>query len=231
MPTTPPALRPIDQPPATLRELVLERLREAIIEGELQSGERLVERTLCARLGVSRTVVRETLRYLEAEGLVETQAHRGPIVAPMNADLARQIYDIRRQLETRAAARAAELADNTVGEELRRALAEIEAAGGGAMLLRATTRFYELIFAAAGHRVAWEIVQRLNGRISRLRALTLATAERPVSGLARIRAICEAVAAGNPAAAAAAVEAHLDEASTIALRLLAENRPEIEQER
>ncbi|WP_374636915.1 GntR family transcriptional regulator, partial [Paracoccus sp. (in: a-proteobacteria)] len=90
----------IEQQPTTLRDVVLDRLRDAIIGGIFKPGDRLVERVLCEQLGVSRTVVRETLRYLDAEGLVEHIPNKGPIVARMTWDDARQIYDIRRKLET-----------------------------------------------------------------------------------------------------------------------------------
>ena len=81
----------IEQPPATLREIVQEKMRDAIISGLFSPGERLVERPLCDQLGVSRTVIRETIRYLEAEGLVEILPNRGPIVAQLSWDDARQI--------------------------------------------------------------------------------------------------------------------------------------------
>jgi DNA-binding GntR family transcriptional regulator len=77
-------------------------------------------------------------------------------------------------------------------------------------------RFYEVMFRAAGQGIAWEIVQRLNGRISRLRALTLATKARNVSGQARMARICAAICAGDAEGAAEAVRAHLTEAAEIA---------------
>lgn len=218
----------IENPPQTLREIVLERMRGAILSGRFKSGERLVERTLCDQLGVSRSVVREAIRYLEAEGLVEIMANKGPMVARMDWAQAAQIYDIRMLLEQSAASACAALADDAVKTALRRALADLEAAsasdagasdaGGG--LFQATTRFYEVIFTAAGHHIAWEIVQRLNGRISRLRALTLATSDRHVSGPVRMARICAAIVANDPAAAAVAVRDHLTEAAQIARRLL-----------
>ena len=70
-------LRKIDKAPPTLRDMVQERLREAIISGHFAPGDRLVERPLCEQLGVSRTVIRETVRYLEAEGLVEIVPQKG----------------------------------------------------------------------------------------------------------------------------------------------------------
>ena len=211
----------IDEMPQTLREIVLGRMRAAILSGRFASGARLVERTLCEQLGVSRSVVREVIRILEAEGLVETMPNRGPMVATLDWPRARQIYDIRLLLEQGAASACAVTADDAVKAKLFDALAAIETAfATGDGLYDATTTFYKVIFRSAGHEIAWEIVQRLNGRISRLRALTLATKERNVSGLARMTRICEAVLENDPEAAALAVRDHLTEAAAIAERLL-----------
>ena len=106
------ALR-IETPPATLREIALERMRRAIISGLFEPGARLVERTLCDQLGVSRSVIREVIRHLEAEGLVEMLAKQGPIVARLEWDDARQIYEIRAALEATAVADCARVADET----------------------------------------------------------------------------------------------------------------------
>jgi len=209
----------IDRPPQTLRGIALERLRGAIIAGRFPGGARLVERSLCDQLGVSRSVVREVIRVLEAEGLVESLPNRGPVVARMDWALARQVYDIRRQLEGSAAEACAAVADAGVDAALAAALADIRA-GDEARLFAATTRFYEVIFRAAGHEVAWEIVQRLNGRISRLRALTLAAVDRAVPGPERMARIAAAIAARDGAAARRAVEEHLDEAARLARRAL-----------
>src|SRR5262245_28627298 len=65
----------------TLRMLALEKLRKAIIDGELPPNTRLIERQLCDLLGVSRTIVREILRQLEAEGWVTNPPYKGPTVA------------------------------------------------------------------------------------------------------------------------------------------------------
>ena len=76
----------------TLRQQVLEALRNAILDFQFKPGDRLVERELCAMTGVSRTSVREALRHLESEGLVENVANRGPTVATLTVEDARQIY-------------------------------------------------------------------------------------------------------------------------------------------
>ena len=213
----------IDHPPATLRALAVDRLRGAIIAGRFPGGTRLVERTLCDQLGVSRSVVREVIRTLEAEGLVETLGRAGPMVARLDWAQAAQIYDIRLLLESDAAAECARRADDVVKAQLASALAGIEAAFADAAptaLYAATTGFYQVIFTAAGHAIAWEIVQRLNGRISRLRALTLASTNRRVSGPAHMARIAAAIAANDPVGAARAVRDHLKDAADIARVLL-----------
>jgi len=213
----------IDHTAPTLRALAVDRLRGAIISGRFTSGERLVERALCDQLGVSRSVVREAIRYLEAEGLVETQPRSGPVVARLSWEDARQIYDIRCLLEAAAAADCARRADDAVAGRLRAALARLNRAfaeGEAGGLYAATTGFYEVIFTAADHPIAWDIVQRLNGRISRLRALTLSTTNRRISGPAHMTRICEAILARNPEAAAAAVSEHLRDAAEIARQSL-----------
>ena len=223
-------LRKIEQAPQTLRDIVQARMREAIIDGHFAPGERLVERPLCEQLGVSRTVVRETIRFLEAEGLVEILPNRGPVVATLSRDQAEQIYEIRRQLEGSAAAACADAHDDAFAAELTSALRHLEIKLDDtqwAGLLQATTRFYELIFEAAGHDIAWEIVQRLNGRISRLRALTIAARDRSRPGIEHLRDIHAAILSGSADAARAAVEAHIADAARTARPFL-ENPEEAE---
>ena len=223
-------LRKIEQAPQTLRDIVQARMREAIIDGHFAPGERLVERPLCEQLGVSRTVVRETIRFLEAEGLVEILPNRGPVVATLSRDQAEQIYEIRRQLEGSAAAACADAHDDAFAAELTSALRHLETKLDDTQwsgLLQATTRFYELIFEAAGHDIAWEIVQRLNGRISRLRALTIAARDRSRPGIEHLRDIHAAILSGSADAARAAVEAHIADAARTARPFL-ENPEEAE---
>src|ERR1700678_320881 len=84
-------LRPI----STLRQQVIEGLRLCISDLTFRPGDRLIERELCEMLGVSRTLIREALSQLVAEGLVQIIPHKGPIVAVMTADEARGLYEVR----------------------------------------------------------------------------------------------------------------------------------------
>jgi GntR family transcriptional regulator, trigonelline degradation regulator len=217
------ALR-IETPPMTLRAMALERLRRAIIAGVFKPGQRLVERTLCDQLGVSRSVIREVIRHLDAEGLVTTES-QGPVVSRLVWDDARQIYEIRAALESAAVEACARVADDSVKARLQAAVETIEQCAGEGdwmAVLEATEQFYGTIFASGGHPIAGEIVRRLNGRIAQLRVLTLGSENRQVTGPRRIRAIFEAIADNRAEAAGEACRTHIREACAIAERLLAE---------
>src|SRR5215831_3449579 len=116
----------VDRSIKTLRELTLEKLRDAILNLRFKPGERLVERHLCDQLGVSRTVVREVLRHLEAEGLVETVARQGPIVARLDPTQVAEIYELRGLLEANAARACAEKVTPAIIEDLRGIRRKIE---------------------------------------------------------------------------------------------------------
>lgn len=213
----------IDTPPTTLREIALERMRRAIISGLFEPGERLVERTLCDKLSVSRSVIREVLRHLEAEGLIVMLPRQGPVVARLTWKDARQIYDIRAALESAAVGECARLADEPLKAKLRMVLAELDRTTlekGPPAILDITAEFYRLIFEASGHDIAWEIVCRLNGRIQRLRVMTLSHGDRSISGPAQIRRILKAIEENDSEGATAACRAHVAQAAAIAKTVL-----------
>jgi DNA-binding GntR family transcriptional regulator len=180
MSDTLPSLK-VERHTTTLRELALEKMRMAILDAHFRPGERLVERSLCEELGVSRTVVREVLRHLETEGLVDSIPNQGPIVARLDADTAAEIYEIRALLEGDAAMACAQHADEAVTARLAGYIAQIQQAfeaHAHQTVRELTTTFYEAMFHGGGKNVSWEIVQTLNARINRLRAMTIASDDR-----------------------------------------------------
>ncbi|HCQ9341623.1 TPA: GntR family transcriptional regulator [Acinetobacter baumannii] len=214
----------IENPPVTLRKLCLDKVRNAIITGYFPSGKRLVERTLCEELGVSRSVVREVIRYLEAEGLVEILPNKGPIVSLLNWDIASQIYEIRLLLEQSAVVDCTKNLDEKTAEKLKLLLEDLKAAFAADdinLIIATSTRLYETIFTTANHHIAWEVVQRLNGRISRLRAMTMKSTKREISGYQRIKNMCEAIYLHkDPEKAKQAVAEHIAEAAAVAKNIL-----------
>ncbi len=214
----------VDRTSRTLRELAVERLRDAILDGQFGPGERLVERVLCDRLGVSRTVVREALRHLEAEGLVDVVPQRGPAVARLDGAQAAQIYEIRASLEALAARAAAERATPADVARLTEANDVIQvafAAGNGRGILKATSDWYELLFRIADKPMAWQVVQGLNARISQLRAMTVSQPDRAGDAGAEMRLIIDAIAASDGDAAARASFDHVERVKALAAEALA----------
>lgn len=91
----------------SLTEDVAETLRDLIVRGQLKPGEHVVERRLCAELDVSRTPMREALKLLRQDGLVEIFKNRGARVTPYSAEDALNLFEVISGLEGQAAARAA----------------------------------------------------------------------------------------------------------------------------
>jgi len=224
--STPPApLLKVDRTAKTLRELSLEKMRSAILDGHFKPGERLVERSLCEQLDVSRSIVREVLRHLETEGLVESVPHQGPVVATLSADRAAQVYEIRALLEGHAANLCAQRASDAALKQLGELNARIQqafVAGDYPEVVTRTTAFYEALFAGAGLAMAWEIVQSLNARINRLRLMTIGSAGRQKDAAAEMERIVKALRKRDAQAAQAAAEAHVRRVAAIAGALLAQ---------
>ncbi|WP_206956116.1 GntR family transcriptional regulator [Trinickia acidisoli] len=215
----------IDRTAKTLRELTLDKLRGAIVQGYFKPGARLVERTLCDELGVSRTVVREVLRHLETEGLVETVARQGPIVARLDPSQVGEIYELRSLLEANAARACAERATPDLVLRLRDVRRKIEAAfaeGDMRDVLIHTEAFYDAMFEGADKLVSLSVVKSLNARINRLRALTIATPGRGEESNREMNALLDAIERHDGETAAAASCAHIKRTSELALRALAE---------
>lgn len=213
----------VERRTTTLRELALEKMRTAILEAHFQPGERLVERSLCEGLGVSRTVVREVLRHLEAEGLVDSIPNQGPIVAVIDSDTAAQIYEIRALLEGDAAMACARHAGDGVVSRLADCIAHIELAFEARdhqAVRELTTTFYEAMFHGGGRHVAWEIVQTLNARINRLRAMTISSEDRGRQAVAEMNLILDAIRSHDARGARDAAMAHVARVAVIAAQLL-----------
>ena len=213
----------VDRTAKTLRELALETMRTAIINGHFQAGERLVERTLCEKLDVSRSIVREVLRHLETEGLITSVGHQGPVVASLSLEQAVEIYEIRALLEGHAASMFTQRAKDKDLVTLNALNTKIQKAIGKNDLSQAvtyTTAFYETLFAGANVPVAWEIVKSLNARINRLRLMTIGTPGREKQVAVEMEKILSALSQRDALAAQTAAVEHVQRVSEIAIRIL-----------
>ncbi len=169
-------------------------------------------------------MVREVIRYLEAEGLVEILPNKGPIVSLLDWELASQIYEIRLLLEQSAVADCTKNLTDETTTQLKRLLNELEQAFATDdidLIISTSAKLYETIFTTAKHFIAWEVVQRLNGRISRLRVMTMKSTKRQISGYQRIKNMCEAIYLHQDAEKAKqAVAEHIAEAASVAKNIL-----------
>lgn len=220
---------------APVREQVLDQLREAIVMQQLRPGQRLVERELIEQTGVSRTTIREVLRQLAAEGLVATIPNKGTIVVSLSPERASELYEVRAVLESLAVRQFAERADEAHRKALRSAFEGVEAAVGvpheGKALLAAKRHFYDALFSGAGNVTIAEIVEGLQTRVTFLRATSLAQPGRPAETVEEVRAIVDALEAGDADRAAEACAFHVRQAARTVLGAVAggdtDNREEI----
>ena len=203
----------------TLRELTLEKMRSAIFDGHVQPGERLVERRLCEQLAVSRSVVREVLRHLEAEGLIDSIPGKGPVVATLSPNQAAQIYELRSLLEGQAAFLCAKNASDKSFEYLSHLNHRTQDAFENDDLhqvMSRTSDFYEAMFISSGMGIAWDVVQSLNARINRLRFITISTPGRKADAAAEMAALVNALARRDPKGARQASHDHMKRVAEIA---------------
>ncbi|MGY0216475.1 GntR family transcriptional regulator [Endozoicomonadaceae bacterium StTr2] len=214
----------IERASVTLREKVLTTLRNAIMNFQFLPGDRLVERDLCDLLGVSRTSVREALRHLESEGLLEYVDGKGPRVAIITMADAREIYELRCSLECMIVELFTLRANDKQVLELEFALKKLHArldAGELIPILDAVTDFYEVLFNGCGNRTACDLLRRLQARISFLRATSLSRNNRSKFSSAEMSDIVEAIKSRDIQKAHDSCLNHVRKAASVAMEVLA----------
>ncbi|MBM9594452.1 GntR family transcriptional regulator [Roseitranquillus sediminis] len=212
------------QAPVLVREQAFERVRDAIITGQLPPGQRLIERELCAAMGISRTSVREVLRRLEAEKLVAVEPRKGPTVARLTREQAQEIYDIRAHLEGLMLRRFVERATDADIDELRAIGARFAEAAQVGDIPRAVgimTDFYGLVSAVVRAEVVQEVLAQLTARVSYLRATSMSEPGRIEKSVSEISGIIKAVKRRDAEAAEQAAVSHVRSAASTALARLA----------
>lgn len=213
---------------APLREQVLEGLRNAILDFDVQPGQRLVERELMEQIGVSRATIREVLRELTAEGLVVTVPQKGAVVyAPSPAE-ARDLYAVRAALEALTVRRFIERATSAQHDTLRAAVAQLEAeAAGGAdmrQLLRTKDLFYQGLLSGAASPTIEQILAGVQARVRLLRATSLSQPGRAPRMAEEMRALVDAITGRNIDLATRLCIEHLEHAAATGLAAL-EGKP------
>jgi DNA-binding GntR family transcriptional regulator len=164
-----------------LHQEVSDRLRDLITEGALAPGEKLNERVLADRLGISRTPLREALKYLASEGLVELLPNRGAIVAPLDPKRLQETFTVLGTLEGLAGELACAQASEAAIREIRAIHFQMlahHARGELAEYFRCNQEIHFKLVAAAGNEVLADVHRALNAHARRARYMANLTRER-----------------------------------------------------
>ncbi|WNM34432.1 GntR family transcriptional regulator [Streptomyces sp. Li-HN-5-11] len=215
------------EPLGAVRERVLAALREDIIAGRLRPGDRLVERELAERFGVSRVPVREAIRALVAEGFVHFETPRRTLVRRLTPADVKELFELREALEVYAAGLAASRATDEALAELRellRSAARATEAGDAEAITDINTRFHDRILATAGNSLLISVMEPVDGR---LRWLTRQNEEWPQL-LTEHRELYDAIASGDPDRARAHALRHVQANYRSTVRHLFGEAPERE---
>jgi DNA-binding GntR family transcriptional regulator len=210
--------------PLTVVDQVVARLRVAIMVGEFSPGQRLPEAALARRMNISRPTLREAMRCLEGERLIESAPNRGPSVARLGVEQVEQIHEVWGMLTSHAAARFAALAtaaDIARLTELAARLESLPAVSADPLdQLAAANEFFRVILDGCGNPVLVEVTVGLLSRINVLRVRAILEGARHAATVREFRAIVAALKKHDGARAARATRAHIDAACAAAKDVL-----------
>ncbi len=195
-----------------LRELVFDTLREAIIMGEIPPGTRMMEEHLAEKLEVSRTPIREAIRQLEREGLVEIAPRRGAYVAGMSPKDCHEVLEIRAALEGLTTELAAQRATK---EEVQRLEEIVERFFLHAQhkdiqgLIQEDTAFHEVIYQASRNKRLLQMINGLRDQVQRFRITYISHLDRVHELAQEHQKILEYIAKGDAKHARDIAEHHV----------------------
>ncbi len=195
-----------------LRDVVFQTLRAAILKGELKPGERLMELQLAAKLGVSRTPIREAIRMLEQEGLAVTIPRKGAEVAKMTEKDMEDVLQIRRSLEDLAVRLSCDKISTMELQELRVAMEDFEEKTKTDQVVeiaKADVKFHEILYKASDNPKLLVLLNNLREQMYRYRVEYLKDQTMHPRLIEEHRKMYEALKAKDKERAAYYVEQHL----------------------
>ena len=205
-------------------DFVAETLREAIVSGELAEGSILKQDELAERFRVSKIPVREALKRLEAEGLVNFIRNKGALVASMSPDTIWEYVEIRAMLEARAAELSAPLISDANLQKARSALEAFGNERNPARWGEANWQLHSALYVDARRPVLMAEIRSLYDKVERyVRALLAVTPELPKTQREH-HAIIDAFAARDAERAATLTRAHVLDGGASLVKYLSEHR-------
>lgn len=206
--------RPTSLVVGTLAEQACATLRAEIVSGILKPGDRLLVRDLVERFGISHIPIRESLRTLEGEGLVESRAHRGVIVCGFAQEDLEDSYDLRKIIEPHVAQRALDLYTPEHLEKIRGSLERLEQAARGSdvtLFNGCHHEFHWLILEPGGTGVIQQTLEQLWRNSDRYVQIALSLLGGEDAFRVTHRRLYEACTSGDPQRLSIDLAAHLDE--------------------
>lgn len=218
-------LEPILAP--DLVDRVASRVRDAILEGSLLPGHRLIEEQLATKLDVSRAPIREALRILEHEGLVSASSRRGRVVARLSAADAWEVYSLRENLEAMAFGLLAGNLPPGLGQAARALVDDMQVAAGEGDIISLSqldVQFHRLIVSHTNHRRLlrmWDGMANQIGLLSREVVATLYTDLTQIAN--RHEELLAVLEGGKQGAAREAIHTHIESVATKVIARLSES--------
>jgi DNA-binding GntR family transcriptional regulator len=192
-------------------DYVADAIREAINGGQLPDGAVLNQADIAAHFGVSRVPVREAMRELQAEGLIEGRAHRLAVVRGMSIERLVEVFSLRALIEGWLAELATAHITESLLDEARAINEQLRTESDHTRWLELNAELHELLYRPSGALATLELLAQLRSRAERYtRMWSRGTGvHRPVETCAEHDRIIELMAAGDAAGARAAVERHV----------------------
>lgn len=204
----------IEHKTISLADQVFDHLENDILSGKYQRGEVLTESKLSAELGVSRTPIREALRRLEQEHIIE-ESGKGSVVIGINEKDLEDIFMIRKSLECQVAALAAKNRTEEQLKQLREALEFQEFylnKKDPDQIKLMDSRFHETLYKLSGSTAFYDTLVPLHKKIQKYRRASVANSSRAEASVAEHRKIYEAIESQNTALAAKYASEHVENA-------------------
>lgn len=216
-----------------LREVVCETLRNAIVSGVLQPGERLMEIQVAEELGVSRTPVREAIRKLELEGFVVMIPRRGTYVSDLSIKDITEVFEVRTSLDVLAAGLAAERITEEELEQMERLLVEIGGyieANDMDKIVEADSQFHDILYRASRNERLVGIINNLREQLTRFRSLSMSYPGRLKEMFGEHTRMVESLGQRNVALAQQFAGEHMANAEQVLLKNMLEKGSHSKQE-
>jgi DNA-binding GntR family transcriptional regulator len=198
----------------TVPGMITDSLREAILQGELKGGEQLKQDELGGRLGVSLSPIREALKNLEAEGLVQFYPNRGVMVVALSAEEAQEIFEIRIFLESGALELSIPNLSQADLNQAEKLLIQGDCEEYSDKWSELNWQFHEVIYQGAKKPRLLHLIRMMHNNVERYMRLYLTTMNYQVKSQEEHRALLEACASGDVEAGKTILRKHMEAASS-----------------